>query len=744
MAPVSMIRVVQSIGTAIVGRRVRLLRKGSIKFDEGPQIISANSIFMTNFSSLLPSWGGRGYGAIPGSSTDIEQGPYESSSSVASATVEVPDQLQIGAYKQNKKIFDVIWNASGDKSNWFVELAKKEGLEFGAQLVSGAIVTAAIYFVSTTILEKTPDMMHLLANLDDQHWLGGKIAELFSDPDTLQQMASFISLTAAAGNIGNNLVITQAVTGALSRMGEPISALLKALILPQQGTSHEAKLKQNAFRNMAKIVAPLRESLPEDRLEKFNFTYEELKGEIDAMGGSSVLPPDYNKIKRLFDRLYLHLSYPIEMEDTYQKGIHGNPGRAKAIDKEQEALTSSFMNPEISGKLDSLFRLARYSTVNPATGVVVAMFNGPPSTGKTYIANQFAKRVQNARLVKMSIDDFLLHTGVESRPPSWGTYNDPDLEVIQEPHRSRITDAKNLNEVILIDEVNFGKEPPNDRDKMEALKAALTVDPKDYPAADRLKIKADARPVVILCTNHGFDHVNDKALGTRFDAYIDFPNWSREAYEKRISEKVLDIVNEMGRIHLRPVVLAAKEILKEVEPFVLEELAGHDSFRDDAKLYLREVHTTLKEAAANIVAVLDNAHHQGRDIGLNSPVVKQLVASTKNKIADSFQKTVSQYDQKKAKPDVKGKGRSGEEPVSSEPLDQGEETADEMEKRVMSRIDGLEQKVEALSEKYEEILTAAFSALAWQQPEAFSTAISTSSTSQTLTRRIPFKIEETE
>ncbi|RZI42408.1 ATP-binding protein [Herbaspirillum sp. HC18] len=702
---------------------------------------------MTNLSLRLPFWGGRGYGAIPGSSADIEQGRPESPvlSPTASAPIEVPAQLKIGAYEQNKKVFDAIWNASGNKSNWFVELAKKEGLEFGAQLVSGAIVTAAIYFVSTTILEKTPDMMHLLANVDDQHWLGSKIAELFSNPDTLQQMASFISLTAAAGNVGNNLVITQAVTGALSRMGEPISELLKALILPQQGTEHEAKLKQNAFRNMTKIVAPLRESLPKDRREKFDFTHEELRGEIDAIGGSSVYPPDYNKIKRLFDRLYLHLSYPIEMEDTYQLGKDGDPGKAKAIQKAQDELTSSFMNPEVSGKLDSLFMLARYSTVNPEVGVVVAMFNGPPSTGKTYIANQFANRVQNARLVKMSIEDFLLHTGVESAPPSWGTYNDPDLEVIKEPHRSRITDADSLNEVILIDEVNFGDGEPNHRHLMEALKAALTVDPKDYPAADRLKIKANARPVVILCTNHGFDSFKDKALASRFSAYIDFPNWSREAYEERISEKVVDMVNEMGRIHRRPVVQAAQGILQQVAPFILEELARHDSLRDDAKLYLREVHTVLKEASANIVAELDKAHHLGSDIASTSSIVKGLVANTKKNIAHSFQKTVDQYDQRKAKPDAKGKGRVIGESVSSESLDQEEESAEGLKTKVMERIDSLEQEMrkrtDALNEKYDEILKAAFSALA-EQSTAVSTAISIPSTQQTLTRRVPFKTED--
>ncbi|MFC6478771.1 hypothetical protein ACFQDN_22695 [Pseudomonas asuensis] len=286
------------------------------------------------------------YGAIPSQALrDIEaaHGSNSDSQSVSPSRPSSPScsaSLKLTNFERNKKVFDSIWNDTSTKSNWLMELGKKEGLEFGAQFASSVVVTAAIYFVSTSILSRSAYAASLLANADNPNWLSKHISNLFSDPQVQKDLASYLTTAAAAGGVANNLVLTQAVTGALTRMGEPISALLKALVLPQQGADHQAKIKQTAFRRMSEKVEPLRVMLPDDRRERFDSAFEELRGQIDGIGRSA-FPPDYNHIKKLFDRIYLHLSYPVAMKDTYQLGINGDPVKAEKIQSAQDKLTKA-------------------------------------------------------------------------------------------------------------------------------------------------------------------------------------------------------------------------------------------------------------------------------------------------------------------------------------------------------------------------------------------------------------------
>jgi len=656
--------------------------------------------------SLLPA-SRHSYGAIGNQSThDVEAArdsnpDLESGSSSRSSSPIDSSTLKLTDFERNKKIFDSIWNDTSTKSNWLMELGKKEGLEFGAQFASSVVVTAAIYFVSTTILSRSGDAVSLLANADNPNWISKHISSMLSDSQTQKDLASYLT-TAAAGGVANNLVLTQAVTGALTRMGEPISALLKALVVPQQGADHQAKIKQTAFRRMSEKVGPLRVMLPDDRRERFDSAFEELRGQIDGIGRSA-FAPDYNQIKKLFDRLYLHLSYPVAMKDTYQLGINGDPVKAEKIQSAQDELTKSFLNKELTDKLDSLFTLARYSTVNPQVGPVVAFFDGPPSTGKTWVTNQAGKKFLNSRVIKMSIEEFLIHTGVRKAQQKFGTYQDPDLEVIPEPHKGRITDADSLNEIILIDEVKFKDDgdPPNHLHLMEELKQALTIDPSEYPSVERLRIRSNAMPMVVICTNHGFDFVKNKALGSRFTASIKFPNWSKEAYGERIKQYIDLIVSDMARLHKPSVIGAMDKIFKEIHPFIMEELEKHDSFRDDAKLFLREVHIALKREVAGLATQLDQAAaSSSRDLNL---LTKGLQEKSKENIRRYFQGVVDQYDEAAAKD------------VAPEKNLAVPETAEQLRNRMQNQIDELESKFSQNSidsdKKYKLILEAAFSSL---------------------------------
>lgn len=654
--------------------------------------------------SLLPA-SMHSYGAVTHQSTrdveaahDINLHPKSGLSSRSSSTFS-SSKLKLTDFERNKEIFDSIWNDTSVKSNWLMELGKKEGLEFGAQFASSVVVTAAIYFVSTTILSKSGDAVSLLANADNPDWVSKHIFNILSDPQAQKDLVGYLTTAAAAGGVANNLVLTQAVTGALTRMGEPISALLKALVVPQQGADHQAKIKQTAFRRMSEKVEPLRVMLPDDRRERFDSAFEELRGQIDGIGRSA-FAPDYNQIKKLFDRLYLHLSYPIAMKDTYQLGINGDPVKAKDIQSAQDELTKSFHNEELTDKLNSLFTLARYSTVNPQVGPVIAFFDGPPSTGKTWVANQAGKNFLNSRVVKMSIEEFLIHTGVRKAQQKYGTYQDPDLEVIPEPHKGRITDADSLNEIILIDEVKFKDDgdPPNHLHLMEELKQALTIDPSEYPSVERLRIRANAMPMIVICTNHGFDFVKNKALGSRFTASIKFPNWSKEAYGERISQYIDLVVSDMARLHKPGVIVAMDKIFKEIHPFIMKELERHDSFRDDAKLFLREVHIALKREVAGLATQLDQAAaHSSADL---IPLINELQEKSKENIRRYFQDVVDQYDSAAAKD------------VAPEKPSAVSETAEQLRNRMQDQINALEsnlsQKIKDSGKAYSLILEAAF------------------------------------
>lgn len=666
---------------------------------------------MVNRSILPP--GLQGYGAIPSSTQhDVEAARDRSSgsdsrSSSRSSSPSGSGSLKLTDYERNKKVFESIWNDTSTKSNWLMELGKKEGLEFGAQFASSVVVTAAIYFVSTTILSRSADAAALLANTDNPHWLSKHISNIFSDPQAQRELASYLATAAAAGGVANNLVLTQAITGALARMGEPISALLKALVVPQQGPDHQAQIKQTAFRRMSEKVKPLREMLPDDRRERFDSAFEELRGQIDGIGRSA-FPPDYNNIKKLFDRLYLHLSYPTSMKDTYQLGIHGNPAKAEKIQNAQDKLTKSFLNKDLTDKLDSLFTLARYSTVNPQVGPVVAFFDGPPSTGKTWVTNQAGKEFLNARVIKMSIEEFLVHTGVREAPMNFGTYEEPDLEVIPEPHKGRLRDADSLNEVILLDEVNFNEDDPNNHlHLMEELKQALTIDPAEYPAVERLRIRPNAMPMVVICTNHGFDFVKNKALGSRFTASIKFPNWSKEAYKTRIEEYIKLVVDDMERIHKPNVISATNKIFKDIHPFIMDELERHDSFRDDAKLFLREVHIALKREVAGLVTQLDKS--AARPSANLTPLIAELQEKSRGNISRYFQSVVDQYEE------------AAEKNIPPEEPSTPSESAEQLRERMQNQIDELENKVSKNSEDLENKFNAALSSL--NQGQAVASAI---------------------
>lgn len=650
-----------------------------------------------------------GYGTLP--EQDLEASAVPSSSGQQPIHSSKHNELELGNYEKNKKIFNEIWHESGSKNNWLIELGKREGIDFSVNLASSAVVTAAIYYASTAILTRLTNIQSLSSQSQDESWLQDHLIDTFSRPENRQKMAEYIATVAstaatASGNVGNSLVITQAITSALSQMGKPIGSLLKALIQPQQGTAHQEQLKQQAFRRMSKKIQPLRDQLTGHRKHLFDNTYEELRAQIDYIGKSTGSRPDYVGIKTLFDRLYIHLSYPTELEDTYQLGINGDPQKAHRIQEQQDLLTKSFMNKDTEEKLDALLTVARYATVNHDIGPVVALFSGPPSTGKTWVVNKAGKDVLKSRVLTMSIDEFLEYTGVKAKKFEFGRHQDPDLDVIKEPHKSRITDSTTLNEIILIDEVNFSETSgtKNDLDKMEKLKEALTIDPAEYPAAERIGIREGRKPIVIFCTNYGFDFIKNKAFGSRFTSYIEFHNWSKGAYVHRINNKCDGLLENMKNIHKTEVVAAMREILFSLNPFIIEQLEKHDCFHDDARITLREVHTILNKQSSKIITSLDLACHENRDLTEISEGIKQEV---KSNIASYFQDVIDQYEKQSEKTEENNKSGSDGKAET--------DVSDNMQKDLLKKIADIEKntdgRIDDLTSKYDAILAAAFASL---------------------------------
>ncbi|MFC6478769.1 hypothetical protein ACFQDN_22685 [Pseudomonas asuensis] len=195
--------------------------------------------------------------------------------------------------------------------------------------------------------------------------------------------------------------------------------------------------------------------------------------------------------------------------------------------------------------------------------------------------------------------------------------------------------------------------------------------------------------------------LSNKALGSRFTASIKFPNWSKEAYKERIDQYINLIVNDMARIHKQSVIAAMDKIFKEISPFIMGELERHDSFRDDAKLFLREVHVALKTEVAGLATQLDQAAARA-PADLN-PLIDGLQEKSKENIQRYFQDVVDLYDKAAAKDVVQEKPSAASE------------TAKQLRERMQTQINELESQVSQNSKdsdsKYKLILEAAFSSL---------------------------------
>ncbi len=583
------------------------------------------------------------------------------------------NEFELGNYRKNLLILREIWNESGQRKSSLAELGKTEARDFAVVLLTTTVVTAAIYGISTTILSKSSKSPN---GPDDD--------KIFTS-EILNKFTSYLSAaTAEAAGVGSSLVVTQAITGALTRMGKPIETLLKALLPPYKNDKkHEAQLKQNAFKELIVKLKPMFEALPEDRLGKLQFDLDDLKGDIDSLQGDNARI-DYTRIKRIWDRVNLHLSYPSKIKDVYQFGKHGDKQVAQQIQQRQDELTKSFMNESVETKLGAVLTLARYSTINSEIPQAVVAFTGPPSVGKTWCANEAGEKVLDARVIKMNIDEFLVYTGVRKPDRSNVSWKDQDIDVIQEPHKGRIKDARYLNEVILIDEVKLADDGSgtNDLDKMEDLKKALTLKPEDYPEAFRLGIKPNnLRPLIILASNYELDKVKYKALASRFTAFIEFPDWTEEGYKERIKNQIDRLCVGMGELHLEPIVKKAGEALADLAPFVWEEFHKHKS-TDPGKIYLREIHTALTDASVKCINLLD----QSTDDDLDD-TKKVAFAEMQKIVSDYFQDVATQYEKEKSsRPSDKASD-------AAENIQAPHETAEDMEKRLKDIINDLESKL---------------------------------------------------